>query len=241
MGFAREGSRPTHLPRRPAREVERRRDPRPRGLTIGYARRFASYKRLRCSPTQNVSPHPDRPLTSRPIVIAGKATQGRGRKELFSASSVRQAAHLRNRIVFVEDYDMTGRGCFRGRDVGSTPHQASRGQRHHGRRAPQTRPQLVISTLGPGLRRSPAGQRRRRITATRLPDFMESESIYDLLEKESSALPTPPARPASPLGQMMNPPWDLLPHVHAHRLVASTPNVYLPRPPQGGQRLSRTV
>ncbi len=83
----------------------------PYALTIGFARRFASYKRPNLL-LRNM-PRLARLLTSRDfpvqIIVAGKAhpldEQGRQYVHEWAEFSVRP--EVRNRIVFLEDYDMT--------------------------------------------------------------------------------------------------------------------------------------
>jgi starch phosphorylase len=94
----------------------------PHALTIGFARRFATYKRatLLLSDLARVKKllgDPDRPVQ---LVFAGKAhPQDRGGKELIRAiiHASRDPA-LRGRVVFVEDYDMRiARALVSGVDV----------------------------------------------------------------------------------------------------------------------------
>jgi starch phosphorylase len=94
----------------------------PHALTIGFARRFATYKRaaLLFSDLERVKKllsDPQRPVQ---LVFAGKAhPQDRGGKEL-----IRKIVHasrdlgLRGRVVFIEDYDMRiARAMVSGVDV----------------------------------------------------------------------------------------------------------------------------
>ena len=106
----------------------------PHALTIGFARRFATYKRaaLLFSDLARVKKlllHPDRPVQ---LVFAGKAhPQDRGGKELIrSIIEASRDAGLRGRVVFVEDYDMRiARALVSGADVWLNtprrPHEAS--------------------------------------------------------------------------------------------------------------------
>ena len=106
----------------------------PRALTIGFARRFATYKRaaLLFSDLERVKRllgDPERPVQ---LVFAGKAhPQDKGGKEL-----IRQIVHssrdlgLRGKVVFIEDYDMRiARAIVSGVDVWLNtprrPHEAS--------------------------------------------------------------------------------------------------------------------
>ncbi|HLK38081.1 MAG TPA: alpha-glucan family phosphorylase [Polyangiaceae bacterium] len=82
----------------------------PQALTIGFARRFATYKRaaLLFSDLDRVKrllADPQRPVQ---LVFAGKAhPQDRGGKELIrTIIHASRDAGLRGRVVFIEDYDM---------------------------------------------------------------------------------------------------------------------------------------
>ena len=94
----------------------------PNALTIGFARRFATYKRaaLLFADVERVKRllvAADRPVQ---LVFAGKAhPQDRGGKELIrSIIHASRDAGLRGRVVFIEDYDMRiARALVSGVDV----------------------------------------------------------------------------------------------------------------------------
>ncbi len=94
----------------------------PQALTIGFARRFATYKRaaLLFSDIERVKrllADPQRPVQ---LVFAGKAhPQDRGGKELIrSIIHASRDPGLRGRVVFLEDYDMRiARALVSGVDV----------------------------------------------------------------------------------------------------------------------------
>jgi starch phosphorylase len=94
----------------------------PQALTVGFARRFATYKRatLLFSDLERVKRllnNQDGPVQ---LVFAGKAhPQDRGGKELIrTITHVSRDAGLRGRVVFVEDYDMRiARALVSGVDV----------------------------------------------------------------------------------------------------------------------------
>ena len=106
-------------------------------LTIGFARRFATYKRgTCCSATSSGSPgsstRADRPVQ---LVFAGKAhPRGPGRQGADPGHRPRlaQRRRFRRRIVFVEDYDMSvARHLVAGRRrLAEQPAPPARGQRH---------------------------------------------------------------------------------------------------------------
>jgi starch phosphorylase len=82
----------------------------PQALTIGFARRFATYKRATLLFTdlarvKKLLGDPERPVQ---LVFAGKAhPQDKGGKELIrSLIHASRDAGLRGRVVFVEDYEM---------------------------------------------------------------------------------------------------------------------------------------
>jgi glycogen phosphorylase len=111
---ARHGRSPDEL-----REVERLFDPR--ALTIGFARRFATYKRavLVLSDLERLSrlvSNPERPVQ---LVFAGKAHPAdRAGQEMIRRLFLLAQNELRGKIVFLEDYDMeVGRMLVQGSDV----------------------------------------------------------------------------------------------------------------------------
>ncbi len=106
----------------------------PRALTIGFARRFATYKRatLLFQDLERLGKllgDADRPVQ---LLFAGKAhPQDRGGKELIrSIVHASRNPNMRGRIVFIEDYDMRiARALVSGVDVWLNtprrPHEAS--------------------------------------------------------------------------------------------------------------------
>jgi starch phosphorylase len=106
----------------------------PQALTIGFARRFATYKRAALLFTdidrvKKLLADPMRPVQ---LVFAGKAhPQDRGGKELIrTIIHASRDAGLRGRVVFIEDYDMRiARALVSGVDVWLNtprrPHEAS--------------------------------------------------------------------------------------------------------------------
>jgi starch phosphorylase len=94
----------------------------PNALTIGFARRFATYKRAALlfsdlARVKKLLRDPERPVQ---LVFAGKAhPQDRGGKELIRAiQHASQDPDLRGRVVFLEDYDMRiARALVSGVDV----------------------------------------------------------------------------------------------------------------------------
>ena len=106
----------------------------PRALTIGFARRFATYKRADLlfrdvERVKRLLGTTDRPVQ---LVFAGKAhPQDKGGKELIrTIVQATRSADLQGRVVFIEDYDMRiARALVAGVDVWLNnprrPHEAS--------------------------------------------------------------------------------------------------------------------
>jgi len=94
----------------------------PEALTIGFARRFATYKRatlLLWDPArlERILNHPDRPVQ---ILFAGKAhpRDDAGKQFIQQIVKLAQQKEFRHRLVFLEDYDMTvARYMVQGSDV----------------------------------------------------------------------------------------------------------------------------
>ncbi len=113
--YARHGRSPDRL-----REVDRLLDPEV--LTLGFARRFATYKRadLLFSDLHRVRTmlgHPDQPMQ---VIFAGKAhpMDRPGQQLIQHIFNLSQDPELFGRVVFLEDYDMLiGRMLVQGVDV----------------------------------------------------------------------------------------------------------------------------
>ncbi len=167
----------------------------PEALTIGFARRFASYKRatlLLRDPERlvRILTDPHRPVQ---IVLAGKAhPKDEGGKELIKQIiQFAKQPEVHNRILFIEDYDMTvARLLVEGVDVWlNTPtklHEAS------GTSGMKITPNggINMSVLDGWWPEAYDGTNGWAIGDRRIydnqdyHDFMEGEATYDLLEKE---------------------------------------------------------
>lgn len=167
----------------------------PEALTLGFARRFATYKRatlLLRDPERlaRILTSQERPVQ---LLIAGKAhPKDEAGKELIKRIiAITKSPQLRNRVVFLEDYDMSiTRSLVWGVDVWiNTPiklHEAS------GTSGMKVIPNggLNMSVLDgwwpeafDGVNGWAIGD--RRIYGNQdYQDFMEAESFYELLEKE---------------------------------------------------------
>ncbi len=94
----------------------------PDALTIGFARRFAAYKRATLifrdlDRLHAILADPDRPVQ---LVFAGKAhpADGQGQELIASIHRLSHDERFAGRVLFVEDYDMAvGRALTRGVDV----------------------------------------------------------------------------------------------------------------------------
>ncbi len=167
----------------------------PKALTIGFARRFATYKRAlllfhdleRLSSILNQK---DRPVQ---ILFAGKAhPEDNPAKEL-----IRNLVHacrrpdLRDRIVFLEDYDMAlGRSLVQGVDVWlNTPRQGQEASGTSGMKACMNGA-IHLSTFDGWWYEGYASEIGWRIGQGEVyqddtyGDEVEANALYDLLEKD---------------------------------------------------------
>jgi starch phosphorylase len=167
----------------------------PEALTIGFARRFATYKRatlLIKDPDRlaRLLGDPHRPVQ---VILAGKAhpKDEAGKELIKQIVQFSKEANIRNRMVFLEDYDMSiARLLIEGVDVWlNTPsklHEAS------GTSGMKVTPNggINMSVLDGWWPEAYDGSNGWAIGDRRIygndayQDFMESQSIYDLLEKE---------------------------------------------------------
>lgn len=167
----------------------------PEALTIGFARRFAPYKRASL-----ILRDPDRLLKlledqDRPVqfIFAGKAhPKDEGGKELLKKLvQFTKNPRVRHRMVFLEDYDMSvARSLVQGVDVWlNTPRKRQEASGTSGMKGP---PNGVInaSVLDGWWPEAFDGSNGWVIGDSRIynnddyQDFFESESLYELLEKE---------------------------------------------------------
>ncbi len=173
----------------------------PSVLTIGFARRFATYKRgtlLFRDPDRlgRLLNHPDRPVQ---LIVAGKAhpRDDEGKKLIQEILSHARQETFRRRLVFVEDYDMSvARYLVQGVDVWlNTPRRPFEACGTSGMKA-AVNGVLNVSTLDGwwdevwnDLSRGPATigwsiGRGEVYTDYLQQDRVEAEALYELLEKE---------------------------------------------------------
>ena len=169
----------------------------PRALTIGFARRFATYKRaaLLFSDLERVKKllnDPERPVQ---LVFAGKAhPQDRGGKELIrSIVHASRDAGLRGKVVFIEDYDMRiARAMVSGVDVWlNTPRRPLEASGTSGMKA-AANGALGVSVLDGWFAEAwrdhgqdigwAIGRGEEYVDAA--GDKVEADLLYDLLERE---------------------------------------------------------
>ena len=157
----------------------------PEALTIGFARRFATYKRATLilrDPERlaRILNDPQRPVQ---IIFAGKAhPRDNPGKELIRqmVQHARERPEFRRRIVFLEDYDMPWprylvQGCDVWLNTPLRPHGSQRHQRHEGggqRRAQPEHAGRLVGRSVARIRHQPdrLGDRpRRELRRPRLP------------------------------------------------------------------------
>jgi len=169
----------------------------PRALTIGFARRFATYKRaaLLFSDLDRVKRllgDSDRPVQ---LVFAGKAhPQDKGGKELIrSIVHASRDTSLHGKVVFIEDYDMrTARALVSGVDVWlNTPRRPLEASGTSGMKA-AANGALNVSVLDGWWAEAWSAHGndvgwaigRGEEYADDSGDRVEAEELYDLLERE---------------------------------------------------------
>ena len=169
----------------------------PRALTIGFARRFATYKRaaLLFSDLERVKRllgDVDRPVQ---LVFAGKAhPQDKGGKELIrSIVHSSRDTSLRGKVVFIEDYDMRiARALVSGVDVWlNTPRRPLEASGTSGMKA-AANGALNVSVLDGWWAEAWSAHGndvgwaigRGEEYTDDLGDRVEAEELYDLLERE---------------------------------------------------------
>lgn len=221
----------------------------PSALTIGFARRFATYKRatLLFSDPERLARllgAPGRPVQ---LVFAGKAhPQDKEGKELIRAIvAASRDESLAGRIVFLEDYDMSiARALVSGVDVWlNTPRRPHEASGTSGMKAAangvvnvsvldgwwaeawQELGPKVGWAIGRGEVSEPEGS----------GDLLEAEALYDVLEREVVPLFYDDAArgaggvPHRWVGRMKSAIGELLPRFNTHRMVREyTERFYVP-------------
>ena len=172
----------------------------PEALTIGFARRFATYKRATLllrdvERLKRILGDPQRPVQ---VIYAGKAhpKDGAGKELIRQIVGLARREEFRRRLVFLEDYDLTvARYLVQGVDVWlNTPERPLEASGTSGMKA-AANGALNLSVLDgwwdeawrvPELRSSPIGWAIGSGETYDSPEYrdqVESEALYDLLER----------------------------------------------------------
>lgn len=173
----------------------------PNILTIGFARRYAAYKRVtlllrdpdRLDPILN---HPERPVQ---VIFAGKAhpRDEEGKELIRRTVELSREERFRRRLVFVEDYDMTlARSLVQGADIWlNNPRRPLEASGTSGMKA-AANGVINVSTLDGWWDEAwrladelgaPIGWSIGRGTSYQDPayaDVVEAEALYELLEND---------------------------------------------------------
>jgi len=206
----------------------------PNALTIGFARRFASYKRANLifhdvDRLARICNDPERPVQ---FIFSGKAHPAdQPGKELIAR--IVRASHrpdLRNKIIFIEDYDMSvARKIVQGVDVWlNNPRRPLEASGTSGMKA-AVNARLNMSILDgwwcEAFNRENGWSigRGEEYEDTNYQDNVESRSIYDLLERE--VIPTfyqqgPTGIPREWLELVKNSITSIAPRFSAARMVS---------------------
>ena len=186
--FARHGCSPDEM-----REVGRMMDPKV--LTIGFARRFATYKRAGLifqdyNRLRSIIAHPEHPVQ---IIFSGKANPADQPGQDLVRRIVDMAFHsdLRGRIFFIEDYDIRiARHLVQGVEVWlNTPRRPREASGTSGMKAAMNgAPNLSIADgWWPEAYNGENGwliSDGRHFDNEELQDYEDSSSFYDLLEHQ---------------------------------------------------------
>ncbi len=167
----------------------------PDSLTIGFARRFAPYKRATLlfrdvDRVTKILTDPDRPAQ---IIFAGKAhpNDNLGKELIKQVIQIARRPELRRKIVFIEDYDVNfARYLVQGVDVWlNTPTPKHEASGTSGMKVPPNGG-INFSTMDGWWPEAYDGENGWSIGDGRsypdqgYQDHVEAESLYDLLDKE---------------------------------------------------------
>jgi starch phosphorylase len=216
---------------------------RPEALTIGFARRFATYKRgdlilkdpARLSKILN---HAQRPVQ---IIFAGKAhpQDNQGKEVIKHIIHLADQPEFRDRIVFVEDYDLNvARYMVQGSDIWlNNPRRPLEACGTSGMKA-AANGALNMSVLdgwwaeGYQLGLGWAIGSGEEYQDPQYQDYVESQAIYDLLERYAVPLFYERGRDNLPRGwiaMMRNSMLNLVGRFNSHRMLQDyTHQLYLP-------------
>jgi len=234
IAFARRKLR-TQLEQRggPPSEIEQARSALdPDALTIGFARRFATYKRAALlmrdrERLARILNHPERPVQ---IIFAGKAhpMDQPGKELIKQVVGMSRQEEFRQRIVFIEDYDMNAaRYMLQGVDVWlNTPRRPREASATSGMKA-VVNGAINLSILDGWWSEAyqpevgwAIGQ-GELYQDHHLQDELESSALYELLEKEVVPLfyDRHAGVPRGWIAKMKAAMMDLCPTFNTHRMV----------------------
>ncbi len=166
-----------------------------RALTIGFARRFATYKRATLLLSQPERLHEILTSTDRPVqfVFAGKAhpADDRGKEMIRQIVAFSSDPAIRHRFVFLDDYDIAiARAMYHGCDVWlNNPRRPQEACGTSGMKA-ALNGQLNLSILDGWWDECYDGENGWAISSAEYVDDderrdeMEANSLFDLLERE---------------------------------------------------------
>ncbi|MFP5578173.1 MAG: alpha-glucan family phosphorylase [Acidimicrobiia bacterium] len=167
----------------------------PRALTVGFARRFATYKRATLLLSQPERLEAILTSTERPVqfVFAGKAhpADDQGKEMIREIVAYSSDPAIRHRFVFLDDYDIAiARTMYHGCDVWlNTPRRPQEACGTSGMKA-ALNGQLNLSILDGWWDECYDGENgwaissAENITDTARRDEIEANSLFDLLERE---------------------------------------------------------
>jgi starch phosphorylase len=215
----------------------------PKALTIGFARRFATYKRATLifrNPERlaRILTDPDRPVQ---IIFAGKAhpADHEGKEFIRQIIHLARRAEFRQRVVFLEDYDIkVGRYLYQGVDVWlNTPRRPLEASGTSGMKA-TANGAINISVLDGWWDEAYDGTngwaigRGEEYEDWGYQDQVESQALYQILEAEAVPMFYARGRDGLPrewIRRMKNAMRTICPFFNAYRMVREyTEGMYLP-------------
>ncbi len=216
---------------------------RPEALTIGFARRFATYKRgdlILKDPGRlsKILNHPQRPVQ---IIFAGKAhpQDNEGKEVIKNILHLAERPEFRDRIAFIEDYDLNvARYMVQGSDIWlNNPRRPQEACGTSGMKA-AANGALNMSVLdgwwaeGYQLGLGWAIGSGEEYKDPEYQNFVESQAIYDLLERYAVPLFYERGRDNLPRGwiaMMKNSMVNLVSRFNSHRMLQDyIKQLYLP-------------
>jgi starch phosphorylase len=219
----------------------------PKALTIGFARRFATYKRATlvfrdADRLARILSNTERPVQ---IIFAGKAhpADHEGKEYIRQIVHFARRQEFRHRLVFLEDYDIkVGRYLYQGVDVWlNTPRRPLEASGTSGMKA-TANGAINISVLDGWWDEAYDGTngwaigRGEEYEDANYQDQVESQAVYQILESEAVPMFYARGRDGLPrewIRRMKNAMRTICPFFNAYRMVREyTEGMYLP----AGQR-----